>query len=217
MRKFTVILLAIMLVFPTAFAYAEKASGVVEPYAKTYKGALVVKKPVTQRGETVSVMGRGFVPGTKVEVTYDGQHYQTLTASANGDIQFTYTVGTSESYGIHALKAVGITNRGQGNSTEVAQLELSNNVRVIAKGQVLGEQTPPLNDGKTSTEGKAGSSAGSKSLVSNLSSGNTGTTVNTNKHRASLPFTGGTVLWALLVAGLALVTVGFGLKILKRN
>jgi len=68
MRKFTVILLAIMLVFPTAFAYAEKASGVVEPYAKTYKGALVVKKPVTQRGETVSVMGPGLFPEQRLRL-----------------------------------------------------------------------------------------------------------------------------------------------------
>ncbi len=155
------------------------------------QGALSVKPSIVNSNSTVTGQGGGFSPNADVVVSLDGGSSKTVKANSSGSISFSYAIPSSTKAGIHTLSAQGPTDKNQTPVEPYSKgtLSLLGTVQV-GETAVLGEQTTPEQNGVV-----AAASA----------------------KRDELPFTGGTILWVLLITGLALTTTGFGVKALKRN
>jgi len=156
------------------------------------QGALSVKPGIVGSNSTVAAQGAGFSPNADVVVSLDGSNSKTVKANSSGSISFSYAIPSGTKAGIHTLSAQGPTdsNQQQVESYSTGTLSLLGTVQV-GETAFLGEQTTP---------GQSGNAAASAA-----------------EKRGELPFTGGTILWVLLITGLALTTTGFGVKALKKN
>jgi len=192
MRKITILLLTLVFVLSASFAYAAPHEP-TEPYAKVFQGALIVKAGAVKAGESITASGSGFKPGESVSVFWNGVFQFAVTADGKGSVSFEFVIPIDAKAGIHTLSAEGPTTKPAG-----AKLVLSRTIVVKDdKVAVLGvkEKAPE---------------AGEVAVL--------GTKVQPQaKESSMLPMTGGALLWALLIMGLALTLTGFGIKVVKKD
>jgi len=158
------------------------------------QGALSVKPGIVGSNSTVAAQGAGFSPNADVVVSLDGSNSKTVKANSAGSVSFSYVIPSGTQAGVHTLSAQGPTdsNQQQVESYSTGTLSLLGTVQV-GETAFLGEQTTP---------GQKGAVSGEKSSASG---------------RTELPFTGGTLLWAVLAAGLVLIAGSLGIRLLKKN
>ncbi|MBS3909301.1 MAG: LPXTG cell wall anchor domain-containing protein [Actinobacteria bacterium] len=159
------------------------------------QGSLSVSPATVDSNGTVSATGGGFQPMADVTVKFDGDGAKVVKSDINGNISFSYKVPPSISKGMHSLSAQGPSSGTHPDDSiepySTGSRVLIGSLNVVEKRPVLGEQVKPE---QTATPSKPVAST-----------------------KGQLPYTGGTPLWVLLIAGLALTVVGFGIKVLKQN
>ncbi|HEY3374407.1 MAG TPA: hypothetical protein VGK02_05010 [Candidatus Aquicultor sp.] len=189
MKKLTILFAILTLVVLFSFTNA----------LATTQGSLAVSPGKTNPGGTVTVTGGGFKPNTAVGVSMDGSGGKSVTANADGNISFTYTLPNDTRPGIHSFSAQGTAYSNTGtvvepyshNNTEDNHVALGS-VRV--ETAVLGEQVTPT-----------------------ISTTVLGTKTTPKPHHNELPFTGGIYLLVALIAGVFLVATSFGLRLVRRS
>ena len=160
------------------------------------QGTLNVSPATVDTNGTVAATGGGFQSMADVTVAFDGDGAKVIKADINGNISFSYDVPPSISKGVHSLSAQGPSNGTHPDDVNepysYGSRYLVGSVKVDDKRTVLGEQvTPEL------------PTAPGAPVVTSVD--------------GQLPYTGGTPLWALLMAGLVLTVAGFSIKVLKRS
>lgn len=162
----------------------------------TNQGYLSLSADIVNPNETVTAQGEGFKPNANVVVTFDGGNSKTVRADSNGNVSISFTIPSSADPGIHTLSAQGPANPSKPGIRVEAYSEptlvLIGNVQ-IAKTEVLDSQVTP----KT----------GVKVLGTKASPA----------AKTELPFTGGGLLWLLLLAGTGLIIASFAVRLLKKN
>lgn len=159
------------------------------------QGALNVSPAKVGLDGTINATGGGFRPMADIAVTFDGNGAKVVRSDLHGNISFNYDVPPSISKGIHSLSAQGPSNGTHPDDDiepySTGSRVLVGSVEVVDGRSVLGEQVTPE---QPTTPGTPVASVDGQ-----------------------LPYTGGTPLWVLLMAGLALTVAGFSIKVFKRS
>ena len=104
-------LLAILL--PSLALAANRDSGqACEPYARTYKGGLIIKGAPYYPKTAIHMTGKRFAPGTIVKVYWDGQYIGETTADSRGNASFDYAIPEDATRGLHSANMQGERNKG---------------------------------------------------------------------------------------------------------
>ncbi|MDP2210277.1 MAG: LPXTG cell wall anchor domain-containing protein [Candidatus Aquicultor sp.] len=187
MKRFTIIILTFVLLLLANVAFGAS------------QGTLNVSPATVDPNGTVAATGGGFLSMADVTVKFDGDGAKVIKADIHGNISFSYDVPPSISKGMHSLSAQGPSSGTHPDDVREAYSHgsrvLVGSVNVVDKKTVLGEQVTP--------EQPVAPGAPGEPVVISVA--------------GQLPYTGGTPLWALLMAGLALTVAGFGIKVIKRT
>lgn len=187
MRKLTVIMsiaaLIVLLSFTSALA--------------TTQNSLSVSPGTVKAGDTVSILGSGFKPGTSVSVAFDGSGIMNVSADSSGGIALSHKLPGNLASGVHSYSAEGDSGSkisaepysGYDRHVAIGSVKTESETKVLAEEV---ESTPP-----TTVLAEKAAPVEAKS---------------TKSSSKELPFTGGLPLYLGLGAGILLTAVGYKLR-----
>jgi hypothetical protein len=188
MKKLIVIMSIMALIVLSSFTNA----------LATTQNSLSVSPGKVKPGDTVSVIGDGFLPGASVSVAFDGNGVKSISADSSGGIAFSHTLPGDLSQGVHSFSAEGTSN-SKASSEPYSGYDKHvaiGSVKMESESTVQGEEVKPTPSTTVPTAVLAEKT----------------TPTETKSSRTELPFTGGLPLYLGIGAGMLLAAAGYKLR-----